>query len=168
MCYRCLAFSPGSPGPGTDWAPHNILPPDKRESLILGLPPPPLDITTQNTQPCTHSPGRSGGQRIEGVGPGLGSFLFVTFCKIIAHVILDNILAKKQQLCHSVWWHVQRGERSVSSVSAAWPMSRLWVRAGASLVTLCPNELYAKQIPPILRSHGETQPGLGKNTAIFT
>ena len=42
--------------------------------------------------------------------------------------------------------------------------------AGASLVTLCPNELYAKQIPPILRSHGE-RPGeavRGKNTAIFT
>ena len=33
------------------------------------------------------------------------------------------------------------------------------MRAGASLVTLCPNELYAKQIPPILRSHGETQAG---------
>ena len=32
--------------------------------------------------------------------------------------------------------------------------------AGASLVTLCPNELYAKQIPPILRSHGE-RPGEG-------
>ena len=31
--------------------------------------------------------------------------------------------------------------------------------AGASLVTLCPNELYAKQIPPILRSHGEKTRG---------
>ena len=44
--------------------------------------------------------------------------------------------------------------------------------AEASLVTLCPNELYAKQIPPILRSHGERDPGSeavrGKNTAIFT
>ena len=33
--------------------------------------------------------------------------------------------------------------------------------AGASLVTLCPNELYAKQIPPILRSHGE-RPSAGQ------
>lgn len=52
----------------------------------------------------------------------------------------------------------KRGERSVSSVSGVANVE-IVVRAGASLVTLCPNELYAKQIPPILRSHGETRAG---------
>ena len=64
----CPAFSPLSawgPGPGTDWAPHNILSPDKRESLILGLPPP-LPRHNNSEHPAMHS-----GPENRGWGPAL-------------------------------------------------------------------------------------------------
>ena len=89
----------------------------------------------------------------------IGSFLFVTLQDYFYSehnifwpktVLFSAIMSVFGDMC-------SEGEECLPCVSGVANVE-IVTGAGASLVTLCPNELYAKQIPPILRSHGE-RPG---------